>query len=113
MTGKLYYLATLGGWRRHSARFAHSHWVAVDAAGENLLGDASKIFVVVDADEGAHAALDDDAEFEALPHPLSHLPVSSAGRERLRNFGVTDGANTYDVAEAMARVHPLLRHRVF
>lgn len=111
MTGKLYYLTTLGGWRRHAARFAHSHWVAVEAG--HLFGEASKIFVVVDADEGAHAALEDDTEFEALPHPLSHLPISGAGQNALSNFGVTAGANTYDVAEAMARVHPLLRHRVF
>jgi hypothetical protein len=68
---------------------------------------------VVDADEGAHAALNDDPEFEVMPHPLSHLPISSAGQGTLSSFGVTDGANTYDVAEAMARVHPLLRHRVF
>jgi len=111
MTGKLYYLTTLGAWRRHAGRFAHSHWVAVET--ERLLGEAARIFVVVDADEGAHAALDDDPAFEALPHPLSHAPISDAGHSSLSHFGVKAGANTYDVAEAMARVHPLLRHRVF
>jgi hypothetical protein len=111
MTGKLYYLTTLGGWRRHAARFVHSHWIALEA--KRVLDDTSKIFVVVDADEGAHAALEDDPEFEAMPHPLSLRPVPDAGRDALWEFGVSAGANTFEVAEAAARFHPLLRHRVF
>jgi hypothetical protein len=111
MTGKLYYLTTLSGWRRHAARFLHSHWIAVETG--KLAEEASKIFVVVDADEGAHTALDDDPDFEVLPHPLSHLPISDAGHAALADFGVMAGANTFQVAEALARVHPLLRHRVF
>jgi hypothetical protein len=111
MTGKLYYLTTLGGWRRHAARFLHSHWIAMEA--HRVVDEASKIFVVVDADEGAHAALDDDPDFEALPHPMSNLPISEAGQNALAPFGVNAGANTFEVAEAMARMHPMLRHRVF
>lgn len=111
MTGKLYYLATLGAWRRRAARFLHSHWIAVEA--EHIADDASKIFVVVDADEGAHGALDDDPDFVPLPHPLSQRPISEAGQTALSKFGVAAGANTFEVAEIMARVHPLLRHRVF
>ena len=111
MAGRLYYLTTLGAWRRHAARFLQSHWIAVEA--KDIADDASKIFVVVDADEGAHAALDDDPDFGALPHPLSQLPISEAGQSALSRFGVPAGANTFEIAEAMARVHPLLRHRVF
>jgi hypothetical protein len=111
MSGKLYYLATLGGWRRHAAHFVHSHWFAVEC--EKVVDDASKIFVVVDADEGAHNALQDDPEFEALPHPMTTTGVSEAGQKTLAPFGITAGANSFEVAEAMARMHPLLRHRVF
>jgi hypothetical protein len=111
MSGKLYYLTTLGAWQRHVARFVHSHWLAVEA--QHVADDAAKIFVVVDADEGAHAALDDDRDFEALPHPLSDSPISEAGQSLLSGFGVGADANTFEAAEAMARMHPLLRHRVF
>ena len=54
MAGRLYYLTTLGAWRRHAARFLHSHWITIEA--KEVADDASRIFVVVDADEGAHAA---------------------------------------------------------
>jgi hypothetical protein len=111
MSGKLYYLTTLGGWRRHAERFVHSHWFAVEA--HKAIDEASKIFVVVDADEGAHNALQDDPEFEALPHPMITTGISEAGQTMLSPFGITAGANTFEVAEAMARMHPLLRHRVF
>jgi hypothetical protein len=111
MTGKLYYVTTLGGWRRHAARFLHSHWIALEA--KRAIDNASKIFVVVDADEGAHVELEDDPEFEALPHPLSMRPISDSGVSALSDFGLSSGANTLEVAEAMARIHPLLRHRVF
>jgi len=111
MTGKLYYITTLAGWRRHVERFVHSHWIALEA--KRAVDEASKIFVVVDADEGAHAALDDDPEFDALPHPLSDKPISDIGQEALSGYGVGPGAGTFDVAEALARVHPMLRHRVF
>ncbi len=29
MTGKAYYMTTLGAWQRHAHRFAHSHWLAL------------------------------------------------------------------------------------
>ena len=91
MTGKCYYLTTLGAWRRHAARFANSHWLAFEAAaGEKssseqpasiaqaseATGDATRILVLVEADEGAHLALEDDAAFEPLPHPLAQKPIS-------------------------------------
>jgi hypothetical protein len=31
MTGKAYYLTTLADWQRHAARFANSHWLALDS----------------------------------------------------------------------------------
>jgi hypothetical protein len=30
MTGKSYYITTLGEWQRHSVRFANSHFIALD-----------------------------------------------------------------------------------
>lgn len=132
MTGKCYYLATLGAWRRQAARFANSHWLALEeAAGEKsasapaanaphagaapdaALDDAARILVLVEADEGAHLALEDDAAFEPLPHPLAQKPISEAARAALAWHGVAPGATTFDAAEAVARIHPLLRHRVF
>ncbi|MGB0036012.1 MAG: hypothetical protein WBP79_11115 [Candidatus Acidiferrales bacterium] len=111
MTGKCYYITTLGPWHRHAARFANSHWLALDDAAPP--GDATPILVLVEADEGAHLALDDDAAFEALPHPLAQKPISDSAQAALAAHGVPPGATTFDAAEALARVHPLLRHRVF
>jgi|ERR1700726_407057 hypothetical protein len=124
MTGKRYYITTLGDWQRHAARFANSHWLALgaDAAGTAIDGTtpadvspnaATPIVVLVEADEGAHLALEDDAAFEALPHPLAQKPISDAAQSALAAHGVAPGATTFDAAEAVARAHPLLRHRVF
>jgi hypothetical protein len=133
MTGKRYYIATLGDWQRHASRFANSHWLALDATtdaeatseGDSVeaqhavplhalgLTDATRILVLVEADEGAHLALEDDPAFEPLPHPLAQQPVSVGAQAALAAVGVTPGATTFDAAEAAARVHPLLRHRVF
>lgn len=110
MTGKRYYLATLAAWQRHAARFAQSHWMALDAPAP---GGEPRLLVLVEADEGAHLALEDDPAFEPLPHPLAMKAVSDAARTALAAHGVAPGASTFDVAEAAARVHPLLRHRVF
>jgi hypothetical protein len=68
---------------------------------------------LVEADEGAHLALEDDAAFEALPHPLAQKPISQSARDALASHDVPYGATTFDVAEAVGRAHPLLRHRVF
>jgi hypothetical protein len=150
MTGKRYYLTTLGAWQRHIHRYANSHFVvlaqAQPAATENAsradsdapsivpaltpqqktcvnqtapddnlvtarqvvvptpeipaVGcgegnclssrasatrdvlaaspDATLILVLVEGDEGAHLALDDDPAFEALPHPLAQKRISDA-----------------------------------
>jgi hypothetical protein len=119
MTGKRYYLTTIGAWHRHASRFANSHWLALgaDAAtaatGDVAGDDATAILVLIEADEGAHLALEDDAAFEALPHPLAQKPISEAAQTALAAHGVAPGATMFDAAEAVARVHPLLRHRVF
>jgi len=75
--------------------------------------DATRIVVLVDADEGVHLALDDDAAFEALPHPFAPKAISHAAHEALAVHGVAPGSTTFDAAEAIARAHPLLRPRVF
>ena len=111
MTGKLYYLTSVGAWKRYAERFVHSHWIATGT--NEVINDASRIFVVVDADEGAHAALEDDPDFETLPHPLSDRPLSDASLQALAPLGIGHGDSTFVAAEALARIHPLLRHRVF
>ena len=72
-----------------------------------------KILVLIEADEGVHLALEGEPAFEALPHPLAQKPISDAAQSALAPHGVAPGATTFDAAEALARVHPLLRHRVF
>jgi hypothetical protein len=139
MTGKAYYLTTLGAWRRHAGRLANSHWLALNSdASDGFTEDASaaavaagtacraptddasfvldentRILALIEADEGAHLALQDDVEFEQLPHPLGQRPISDGAYAALAAHGVSSGANTFDAAEVVARVHPLLRHRVF
>lgn len=114
MTAKAYYLTTLGDWQRHATRFANSHWLALeDKAGSGSLPCSTRILVLIEADEGAHLALEDDAAFEALPHPLAQRAISAAAQAALARLGVAAGATTFDAAEVAARVHPLLRHRVF
>jgi hypothetical protein len=75
--------------------------------------DATRIIVLVDADEGVHLALDDDAAFEALPHPFAPKAISHAAHEALAAHGVAPGSTTFDAGEVIARAHPLLRPRVF
>lgn len=76
-------------------------------------GTAALIFVLVSADEAAHIALETDTEFEALPHPLSRTPISERVAAALAPFDVIRGDDTFTVAEKLARLNPLLRHRVF
>jgi len=103
--GKAYYITTLEVWQRHAARFANSHWVA--------LGASNAILLLVNADEGAHLALEDDDAFEALPHPMSQKPISDSAQAALATHGAPADATTFEVAEAASKIHPLLRHRVF
>jgi hypothetical protein len=135
LTGKRYYITTLGAWHKHAPRFANSHFIVLDApqsasgaagtttsrAGNcaappltaDASPDASPILVLVEGDEGAHLALEDEPAFEALPHPLAQKAISPAAQAALAVHGVAPGATTFDAAEAVARIHPLLRHRVF
>ena len=137
MTAKAYYITTLADWQRHAARFANSHFVVLDAPNmQNSVGaqqevppgrrrvepggsdvpapEASpRIFALIEADEGVHLSLEDEPAFEALPHPLAQKPVSAAAQAALAPHGVLPGATIFDAAEILARVHPLLKHRVF
>jgi hypothetical protein len=123
MTGRRYYVSTATGWRRHSGRFTSSHWLSLpqaksdgqkgtDATDEAAAAD-SPILVLVEADEGAHLALEDDPAFEPLPHPLAQTSISTSAQKTLESLGVPANATTLDVAKALARFHPLLRHTVF
>lgn len=127
MTGRRYYFTTLGAWRRHAAHCAETHFVTVNGpgaqSGDGCIGsqseeagptdDATRILALVDADEGAHLAMENDAEFETLPHPLARMPVSQRVGAALAHFGVAQGDDTFTVAEKLACANPLLRHRVF
>lgn len=122
MTGKRYYVTTREAWQRHAARFVNSHWIELglpcgggDAGASASAGTETpaRILVLVEGDEGAHLALEDDSEFEALPHPLAAKGISDVLYAALATLGVKAKASTFDVAEMASQVHPLLRHRVF
>ncbi|HEV2298293.1 MAG TPA: hypothetical protein VGR72_07235 [Candidatus Acidoferrales bacterium] len=113
MTGSLYFLTTLGAWRRHATRFAESHFVAVEASASGDENNGTEILALITADEAAHIALERDPEFEALPHPLARTPVSQRVAAALASFAVAPGDDTFTIAEKLACVHPLLRHRAF
>jgi hypothetical protein len=122
MTGKAYYISTIAEWQRHASRFSNSHWFVLptgssEATAGGPTGDSeaadSPIVVLVEADEGAHLALEDDPAFEVLPHPLAQKAISEKAQRALAGLDVSSGATTFDVTEVLARFHPLLRHRVF
>lgn len=141
MTGKGYYITTIGDWKRRVGSFANSHWLLLDGGdagpssldrectseapvqrlalpGENgvsldRLAESARILVLVEADEGTHGGLEDDASFEALPHPLTQKAISDGAQAVLAIHGVKSGASTFEATEVVSRVHPLLRHRVF
>lgn len=113
MTGRLYFLTTLGAWRRNSARFGESHFVAIGESASNGELDETEIFALITADEATHIALERDPDFVALPHPLARTPVSQRVAAALAPIGVAPGDDTFTVSVKLARVHPLLRHRAF
>lgn len=131
MTGKGYYFATFAAWRRHAARFANSHFVVLNAAASSAPGtsagqqgtpqqtasgaieDETPILLLVEADEGAHLTLEDDPGITPLPQPLAQKSIPEAVQAALAGHGVAPQATTFEAAEALAKIHPLLRHRVF
>lgn len=118
MIGKSYYLTTLGAWRQHASRFANSHYFAL--ASEDAVADETPILALIEADEGIHNALARDSQFTPLPHPLSPKPVPQQVQALLAEQGIragpeaiAAGPTTFDLAEALAEKHPLLRFRIF
>jgi hypothetical protein len=78
-----------------------------------VIDDTTVIIALVEADEGAHLMLQDNPDFELLPHPLAQRSISVLAQNALAKHGVAPGATTFEAAEAIARVHPLLQHRIF
>jgi hypothetical protein len=127
MTGRAYYLTTLADWQRHAARFVNSHFVvlgpgdtaaartsdAMTSRNAAIPAADTRILALIEADEGIHISIENDPAFEPLPHPLAQKPISQGAQAALAAHGVASGATTFDAAEAVGRLHPLLRHRVF
>lgn len=125
--GRMYYLTTLAAWRRSAHRIVGSHYVCLglasslgsspsqSAAARNVrnVDDDVLILVLVEADEGGHNFLEQDPEWESLPHPLSQKSISETVQRALAGQGITSDATTFDVSESLGRTHPLLRYRVF
>jgi hypothetical protein len=77
------------------------------------LPETTQFLALIEADQVAHLALEDHAEFQALPHPLAHRPISKEAQAARAAYGVAPDATTFDATEAVANFRPLLRHRVF
>lgn len=88
---------------------------AIEVPSPQLLDAATPILVLVEGDEGAHLVLESDADFTPLPHPLAQKAIPAAVQSAIaaRGIAIPDRATTFEAAESLARVHPLLRHRVF
>lgn len=116
MLARQYYLTTLGAWRKRSSLFSGSHFVALGASEAVEKGgeaDEATVVALIAADEATHIALEHDPDFEVLPHPLVRVPVSARVAAALAPFGITPTDDTFAVSTKLARIHPLLRHRVF
>jgi hypothetical protein len=133
MNGKCYYLTTIGAWRQHAGRFANSHFIVLTSAPERVkdadasseasgAGDsestpfgsnATPILVLFEGDEGAHLTLEADSAVTPLPHPLAQKRIPEQVKTALAQHAIPENATTFDTAEILARIHPLLRHRVF
>lgn len=62
MTGRRYYITSLSAWQRHAARFANSHWLALDA-------------------DAASRELPDPASSETLSATSEELPDAAGGEQ--------------------------------
>lgn len=116
MLSRQYYLTTLGAWRKRLSLFSGSHFVALatpEAREKAGAADEAAVIALIAADEAAHIALEHDSDFEALPHPLVRVPVSARVAAALAPFGIAPTDDTFAVSTKLARIHPLLRHRIF
>lgn len=113
MLARQYYLTTLGAWRKRLSLFSGSHFVALATPEGSGAADKATVLALIAADEATHIALEHDSDFEALPHPLVRVPVSARVAAALAPFGVAPTDDTFAVSTKLARIHPLLRHRVF
>lgn len=118
----------MAAWQRVAHRCTEAHFVILDApegkaiaigvesrdgAANSPVAAPALILALVTADEAAHIALETDAEFEPLPHPLARTPISERVATALASLGVDPGDDTFTVAEKLGCINPLLRHRVF
>ena len=140
MTGRAYYVTTIAAWSQHATRFPSSHWVqlgtsiqSVPSLSAGLAGNPTKcltqqsspvgvtmdeahatpILAVIEGDEGVHLMLERHPDFCALPHPLSTKPIPAQVSAQMAHCGIPAGATTFEVAERMANLHPLLGYRLF
>lgn len=111
MQGRTYYLTTLREWQQASARFATSHYIHADPAAPAAA--ETKIFAIVEADEGTHNSLAQNPAWQELPHPLSAAIIPASAAAALSAHGVAAFHTSFEAAESVARNHPILRYRVF
>lgn len=111
MQGRTYYLTTLSAWRAESAHFTTSHYVHADST--SPASSDTTILALVEADEGTHNSLAQNPVWQELPHPLSAKIIPEAIANAFSSLGVTPFSSSFELTESVAKLHPILRHRVF
>jgi hypothetical protein len=111
MQGRSYYLTTLSAWQVESAHFITSHYLQADPT--SATSPDTKILALVEADEGTHNSLSQNPIWQELPHPLSPKIIPEAITQVLSPLGVTPFSSSFEATESVAKIHPILRHRVF
>lgn len=111
MQGRSYYLTTLSAWQIESAHFTTSHYIHADPT--SAASADAKILALVEADEGTHNSLSQNPVWQELPHPLSPKIIPEAIARALSSLGVSPFSSSFETTESVAKLHPILRHRVF
>lgn len=107
MTGKAYYRMLYQDYKLHLDKFKQSHWMPCVEAGE--LTDDTEIVVYVEADEGAHLALESDSNLHAMSSITAGSTMCSDCVTALQHHGVTAEDNMYKAARKLAQSNPALR----
>ena len=100
--------------RRHQNKFASSHGLPVNHPIEAEEHTPATEFVwLVEADEGGHLAMEQDADVTILSSPLSLKPIDDAHVQKLSKFGLKKGHHTMDLSNILSKISPGMRHSRF
>ena len=109
---KSYYIATLSVIKEHGPKFYTYHGLPLDHPAE-VSKDQSEFIWIVEAEDSAHMALEQDERVTVLASPMSLKPLDEAHVEKLKNFGVKSGHHTMDLSNILFKIMPTMRHSRF